>query len=159
MREAWQRVVEADALARDAAALVADTTAEHVAASKDKTNAAVGAFADAQAALEALDSAYADVDLVGLLDYVAKRIWRPMTRSWRKTRRRPSPRTMPTTVRTPRPRRWPQAFPTMWRSWFSMPTIRQPARFSRRIQRLVHKLEQRMRFFVIIWEPPANSVY
>ena len=74
VREAWQRVVEADALARDAAALVADTTAEHVAASKDKTNAAVGAFADAQAALEALDSAYADVDLVGLLDYVAKRI-------------------------------------------------------------------------------------
>ena len=74
VREAWQRVVEADALARDAAALVADTTAEHVTASKDKTNAAVGAFADAQAALEALDSAYADVDLVGLLDYVAKRI-------------------------------------------------------------------------------------
>ena len=74
VREAWQRVVEADALARDAAALVADTTAEHVTASKDKTNAAVGAFADAQAALEALDSAYADVDLAGPLDYVAKRI-------------------------------------------------------------------------------------
>ena len=74
VREAWQRVVEADGLARDAAALVADTTAEHVTASKDKTNAAVGAFADAQAALEALDSAYADVDLAGPLDYVAKRI-------------------------------------------------------------------------------------
>ena len=74
VREAWQRVVEADALARDAAALVADTTAEHVTASKDKTNAAVGAFADAQAALEALDSAYADVDLASPLDYVAKRI-------------------------------------------------------------------------------------
>lgn len=74
VREAWQRVVEADALARDAAALVADTTAEHVTASKDKTNAAVEAFADAQAALEALDSAYADVDLAGPLDYVAKRI-------------------------------------------------------------------------------------
>ena len=73
-REAWQRVVEADALARDAAALVADTTAEHVTASKDKTNAAVGAFADAQTALEALDSAYADVDLASPLDYVAKRI-------------------------------------------------------------------------------------
>ncbi len=74
VREAWQRVVEADALARDAAALVADTTAEHVTASKDKTNAAVGAFADAQTALEALDSAYADVDLASPLDYVAKRI-------------------------------------------------------------------------------------
>ena len=74
VREAWQRVVEADGLARDAAALVADTTAEHVTASKDKTNAAVGAFADAQAALEALDSAYADVDLASPLDYVAKRI-------------------------------------------------------------------------------------
>ena len=74
VREAWQRVVEADALARDAAALVADTTAEHVAASKDKTNAAVGAFSDAQTALEALDSAYADVDLASPLDYVAKRI-------------------------------------------------------------------------------------
>ena len=74
VREAWQRVVEADALARDAAALVADTTAEHVAASKDKTNAAVVAFADAQTALEALDSAYADVDLASPLDYVAKRI-------------------------------------------------------------------------------------
>lgn len=74
VREAWQRVVEADALARDAAALVADTTAEHVTASKDKTNAAVGAFADAQTALEALDSVYADVDLASPLDYVAKRI-------------------------------------------------------------------------------------
>ena len=74
VREAWQRVVEADALARDAAALVADTTAEHVTASKDKTNAAVVAFADAQTALEALDSAYADVDLASPLDYVAKRI-------------------------------------------------------------------------------------
>ncbi|WP_418252491.1 hypothetical protein [Gordonibacter urolithinfaciens] len=74
VREVWQRVVEADALARDAAALVADTTAEHVAASKDKTNAAVGAFSDAQTALEALDSAYADVDLASPLDYVAKRI-------------------------------------------------------------------------------------
>ena len=41
---------------------------------RDSTNAAVGAFADAQAALEALDSAYADVDLAGPLDYVAKRI-------------------------------------------------------------------------------------
>ena len=71
---ALAQLEEADALARDAAALVADTTAEHVTASKDKTNAAVGAFADAQAALEALDSAYADVDLAGPLDYVAKRI-------------------------------------------------------------------------------------
>ena len=74
MREAWQGVVDADALARDAAALVADTTAEHVTASKDKTNAAAAAFADAQAALEELAATYDDVDLAGPLDYVAKRI-------------------------------------------------------------------------------------
>lgn len=74
VREAWQGVVDADALARDAAALVADTTAEHVTASKDKTNAAAAAFADAQAALEELAATYDDVDLAGPLDYVAKRI-------------------------------------------------------------------------------------
>ncbi len=74
VREAWQGVVDADALARDAAALVTYTTAEHVTASKDKTNAAAAAFADAQAALEELAATYDDVDLAGPLDYVAKRI-------------------------------------------------------------------------------------
>lgn len=74
VREAWQGVVDADALARDAAALVANTTAEHVTASKDKTNAAAAAFTDAQAALEELAATYDDVDLAGLLGYVAKRI-------------------------------------------------------------------------------------
>ena len=43
-------------------------------ASKDKTNAAAAAFADAQAALEELAATYDDVDLAGPLDYVAKRI-------------------------------------------------------------------------------------
>ena len=74
VREAWQGVVDADALARDAAALVANTTAEHVTASQDTTNAAAAAFTDAQAALEELAATYDDVDLAGLLGYVAKRI-------------------------------------------------------------------------------------
>ena len=41
---------------------------------RTKTNAAAAAFTDAQAALEELAATYDDVDLAGLLGYVAKRI-------------------------------------------------------------------------------------
>lgn len=74
VREAWQGVIKADGLARDAAALVADTTDEHVTASKEKTEAAIEAFLAAQGDLEELAYENPDADLTALIEYVAKRL-------------------------------------------------------------------------------------
>lgn len=73
-RETWQGVIKADALARDAAALVVDTTDEHVTASKEKTEAAIEAFTAAQNGLEELAYENPDADMAALIDYVAKRL-------------------------------------------------------------------------------------
>lgn len=73
-REAWQEVLRADGLARDAAALVVDTTDEHVNASKEKTEAASVAFTSAQKTLAQVDTLYPDADLSAYGDYIAKRL-------------------------------------------------------------------------------------
>lgn len=73
-RDAWQNVITGDALARDAAALVVDTTDEHVSASKEKTNAAAEAFAQAQNAFDELAFEFPDIDFADQRSYVAKRI-------------------------------------------------------------------------------------
>ena len=74
LEEAWEAVLEADALARDAAELVTDATAENVQASKDKTNEALTAFAEARSALESVQASFPDADLSSLMGYVDKRV-------------------------------------------------------------------------------------
>ncbi|WP_332517509.1 hypothetical protein [Gordonibacter sp.] len=74
IRAAWLDVVSADALARDAAALVVDTTDEHVASSKQKTEDAIAAFSSAQTALSDIALLYPALDLEAPQLYISKRL-------------------------------------------------------------------------------------
>lgn len=74
LRTTWQGVINADVLARDAAALIVDTTDEHVLASKQKTEAAVAAFSAAQIALSDIASRYSTLDLEASQRYLSKRL-------------------------------------------------------------------------------------
>lgn len=74
LRTAWQGVINADTLARDAATLIVDTTDEHVLASKHKTEDAVAAFTAAQTALNDVMSRYPALDLEGPQSYLSKRL-------------------------------------------------------------------------------------
>lgn len=70
---AWSQVISADGLAREAAALVADTTPENVQASKEKTEEALAALGNAAAAFDEAQAFYPAVDLALYSDYLAKR--------------------------------------------------------------------------------------
>ncbi len=70
---AWTHLLTADDLARDAAALVTETTAENVQASKDKTNEALAELESARAELESARQAFDAVDASSLAAYVDKR--------------------------------------------------------------------------------------
>ena len=70
---AWKTVLEGDDLARQAAQLVTDTTAENVEASKEKTNEALASFDAAHAAFLDIQVAYPLADFTLFVDYVAKR--------------------------------------------------------------------------------------
>lgn len=72
--EAWQEVLRADGLARDAAALVLDTTDERVRASREKTEEATAAFSSAQESLVRAGELYPEADLSAYEDYIAKRL-------------------------------------------------------------------------------------
>lgn len=72
--DAWDQVLEGDSLARDAAKLVTDTTAENVQASKDRTNEALAVFQEARAALANAQVTYPEADLTPVADYIDKRI-------------------------------------------------------------------------------------
>lgn len=71
---AWQSVVKGDALAREAATLIADTTDEHVNTSKQKTDDALAAFSTAQSALADVAHLYPAIDLNAPTTYVNKRL-------------------------------------------------------------------------------------
>lgn len=71
--EAWNTLLEADELARQAAQLVTNTTAENVEASKAKTNEALAAFDSALLEFQDIQTAYPLVDLTPYVDYVQKR--------------------------------------------------------------------------------------
>ena len=70
---AWKTVLEGDDLARQAAQLVTETTAENVEASKRKTNEALAAFDEAYAAFLDVQATYPQADLTQFVDYIAKR--------------------------------------------------------------------------------------
>lgn len=70
---AWKTVLEGDDLARQAAQLVTETTAENVEASKNKTNEALAAFDEAYAAFLDVQATYPQADLTQFVDYIAKR--------------------------------------------------------------------------------------
>lgn len=70
---AWNTVLKGDDLARQAAQLVTDTTAENVEASKDKTVEALTAFDSAHKEFLSVQEAYPLVDLSQFVAYIAKR--------------------------------------------------------------------------------------
>lgn len=71
---AWAQVIGADNLAREAAALVADTTMENVQASKDKSVEANELFSGALSQLWTALDVYPSADLSDHIAYVEKRI-------------------------------------------------------------------------------------
>ncbi|MEG0072052.1 MAG: hypothetical protein RR692_02535 [Raoultibacter sp.] len=71
---AWDILLAADATAREASALVANTTAQNVELSKEKTKLALSQFNDAKAQLSLAAEAYASADLHLLNEYTNKRI-------------------------------------------------------------------------------------
>lgn len=71
---AWNQILQADDLARTAAQLVSDTTAEHVEASKNVSNEAIAVFNDARTSLEDIQLTYPQADLSLIVNYVDKRI-------------------------------------------------------------------------------------
>lgn len=74
VNDAWEQVLQADDKARSAAALVTETTVEHMEASKAKTSEALDTFTQARTQLENAQVTYSDADLSPLFDYVDKRI-------------------------------------------------------------------------------------
>lgn len=72
--DAWSVLLEADSLAREAAALVADTTDDNVRASTDKMSEANTLFERADALFARAGSSYAAADFSAYRTYIAKRI-------------------------------------------------------------------------------------
>lgn len=71
--EAWASLLAADEAARQAAALVTETTVEHVQASKDKTNEALTAIDAARSSLVEAAEALPSIDLTSIEAYLDKR--------------------------------------------------------------------------------------
>lgn len=69
----WKKVLEADELVREAAAIVVDTTPENVATSIEKSNEALVALGEAESLLYDLLDSSLSPDIQTLIDYVAKR--------------------------------------------------------------------------------------
>ncbi len=72
--ECWSLVEQADALMKEAAALVTDTTNENVQASQAKSEEATALLYQAQDCLNAVLQAYPDADFEVLSSFIAKRI-------------------------------------------------------------------------------------
>ena len=72
--EGWRLLLEADGLARDAAALVTNTTPENVEASIAKTTEAIALFEQALACMESAQDNYDKMDLSTVLTYLGLRI-------------------------------------------------------------------------------------
>ena len=72
-KEAANTVLKGDDLARQAAQLVTETTAENVEASKNKTKEALAAFDEAYQAFSDVQSTYASADFSQYFDYIGKR--------------------------------------------------------------------------------------
>lgn len=70
---AWQYMLDANEKAREAAALVTETTEENVQASKDKTNEALAALEQARAELTAAQNVLPAVDVSAYSTYIDKR--------------------------------------------------------------------------------------
>lgn len=71
---AWQQVLSADSLAREAASLVANATAENIASSSEKSQQAIEAFGKARAAFEEAAITYPKASFDDYLSYIDKRV-------------------------------------------------------------------------------------
>lgn len=74
LEEAWASVVEGDSLVRDAARLVSEFSMENIISSREKTQAAIAVFQQAQDRLDALAGAYPQLDLRTQQTYLEKRL-------------------------------------------------------------------------------------
>ena len=72
--EAWEEVLSADSLARDAAAGAAEATEEGLSASTEQTNEAISALQNASSLLSQVAQAYSFADLSAFQTYIDKRI-------------------------------------------------------------------------------------
>lgn len=70
----WDKLLDADTVAREASSLVKDTTQENIQASKDKTNQAITQFGSVADSLAAYQVKYPQLDYSVLQNYVAKRM-------------------------------------------------------------------------------------
>ncbi|WP_302961253.1 hypothetical protein [uncultured Adlercreutzia sp.] len=73
-REGWKAVIDADAAAREATALLSSMSEESVNASREKTNEALSQLFQAQEAFDHAQGDYPGLDLAAVSDYVSKRI-------------------------------------------------------------------------------------
>lgn len=71
---AWNEVLAADAAAREAASLVADTTPENVQRASERANEAIETFNQASNEFSALRDEKAPIDAQAYVDYIAKRV-------------------------------------------------------------------------------------
>lgn len=70
----WNELLAADAAARDAAALVTETTPDNVRASMEKTAEAQSGFSQAKQSIEEVAELYEGVDVQPFIDYVGLRL-------------------------------------------------------------------------------------
>ncbi|MCL2825785.1 MAG: hypothetical protein FWD72_00085 [Eggerthellaceae bacterium] len=74
MTQAWDKVLQADSLAREAASMVTDTTNDNVTASKEKSQQALDLFNDALTLITDVSNSSLEPDVQVFLDYVGKRV-------------------------------------------------------------------------------------
>ena len=74
VEDAWETILDADALSRDAAALIENTTPENTRQSEGKTQQALALFQQAKETLADASARYASADLSLLTGYLDKRI-------------------------------------------------------------------------------------
>lgn len=164
-KEAWDLLLKADALAREAALMVVETTDENVTASLDKTNQALELFRQADDRFAQAADRYPAADFSPYRTYLAKRI-EAMGYAvaadeafLAKNKEETIAQNDAYNRLTPKRPLWPPICPTIRCAWW--PTCLMPPTPTRAtpMQRRVHRPHLPMLFFVIIWERPANSVY
>lgn len=162
---AWKTVLKGDDLARQAAQLVTETTAENVEASKNKTKEALAAFDEAYQAfrtfnrrMRRLISRSTSIILANVRNRSVMPSRRTM-RFWQRTRKKPRLRTMLTTSPMPKRRCLRNRFPKILRSSSTKPSQKPRRMLQRPIQQHVYKRAAQTLLLVIIWVRRANSVY
>ena len=154
---AWKTVLKGDDLARQAAQLVTETTAENVEASKNKTKEALAAFDEAYQAFSDVQSTYASADFSQYFDYIGKR--QESLGYAIASDEAILAKNMLTTSPMPKRRCLRNRFPKILQSSSTKPSQKPRRMLQRPIQQHVYKRAAQTLLLVIIWVRRANSVY